>query len=111
MAAFFFPQPTLGSFEVHQVATHPLSSNAPSNAVPVKMLGDGNCIFQSASFLAHVAVMTELGDNVEFYVNFSLTSPVNLVVTESVLCLCYPRPLVMEFIITEASPFSALFTH
>ncbi len=82
MADFLFSTPTIGSFEIDHVATQLLPKDAPDNSVPVKVLGDGNCLFRAASFLAYgkedhhdqlrAAVMTEVDDNVEHYADLFL---------------------------------------
>ena len=53
MADFLFSTPTIGSFEIDHIATQLLPKDAPDNSVPVKVLGDGNCLFQAASFLTY----------------------------------------------------------
>ena len=76
MAAYLFPKPTSSAFRIDCVATELLPKEAFSS-VPVKVLGDGNCLFRAASFIAHgnkdqhkqfrAVVMAEMDENVEHY--------------------------------------------
>ena len=94
MADFLFSTPTIGSFEIDHVATQLLPRDALDNSVPVKVLGDGNCLIQVASFLAYgkedhhdqlrAAVMTEVDDHVEHYANLFLGHARQPVVTVNV---------------------------
>ena len=76
MAAYLYPKPTSGTFRIDCVATELLPKEA-SSSVPVKVLGDGNCLFRVASFVAHghedqhkqlhAVVMAEMDKNIEHY--------------------------------------------
>ena len=76
MAAYLFPKPTSSAFRIDRVAMELLPKEA-SSSVPVKVLGDVNCLFWAASFIAHVnedqhnqlrvVVIAKIDDNVAHY--------------------------------------------